>query len=60
MCVCTEECLPAILEADNITALGVNCIQPALVAPALQVRLQTAVCAFEEPITARRLVVCDV
>ncbi|CAL5228224.1 g11314 [Coccomyxa viridis] len=31
-----EECLPAILEANNITALGVNCIPPALVAPALQ------------------------
>lgn len=38
-CSNAEECIPALLEADNVMALGVNCISPALVAPALQVRL---------------------
>ena len=38
-CLIAEECIPALLEADSVVALGVNCILPALVAPALQVRL---------------------
>ena len=33
-----EECIPVILEAANIVAMGVNCIPPALVAPTLQVQ----------------------
>lgn len=38
-CLIADECIPALLEADSVVALGVNCILPALVAPALQVRL---------------------
>ena len=38
-CLIAEECIPVLLEADSVVALGVNCILPALVAPALQVHL---------------------